>query len=146
MTSEAKHFKSAVLEAEAALKELVEELIRYGNQEMFFKEEEEPGRCQSPSTDSQHLLEVQTDLSTQKTPESYASQYSLTRDIVKSALDRVTGVISENEALFSLQKSDETSSDSHASSCSSQGEPDRAAGSLTDGNHPGRPPEVNQEC
>ncbi|TSK67160.1 Fibrous sheath-interacting protein 2 [Bagarius yarrelli] len=145
LTSEAKHFKSAVLEAEMMLKELVEELIRYGNQEsVFFRDEEEPER--SPTSDSQHLLEVQSDLLSEKTPESYPSQFSLTRDIVKSALDRVTGVISENEALFSQQKSDETSSDSHTSSCSSQGEPDRAAGSLIDANHPGRPPGENPLC
>ncbi|XP_026994653.2 uncharacterized protein LOC113637909 [Tachysurus fulvidraco] len=118
------------------VKNMVEELVQYDiQQKMSFRDELQPTALQTSQFGDQHAHEGPSDLSSD-TSESLSLPNNLTKDIVKSALDRVSVVITEKEALFSQQKSDKSSMGSASSSNALTGELDGSVESLTDSNNP----------
>ncbi|GAA6072627.1 uncharacterized protein LOC113637909 [Tachysurus ichikawai] len=120
------------------VKNMVEELVQYDiQQKMTFRDEVQPTALQTSQFGDQHSHEVSSDLSSDTTESLGLSlPNNLTKDIVKSALDRVSVVITEKEALFSQQKSDKSSMGSASSYNTLTGELDGSVESLTDSNNP----------
>ncbi|XP_053095855.1 uncharacterized protein LOC117599095 [Pangasianodon hypophthalmus] len=140
--TEAENLESSVLLAEMMVKDVVEELIQYVSQKNTSSRDQVEQESKSPPrSDNQSFREVPSVLSSDSTTESFycPSQISLfTEDIVRSALDRVVAVISEQEALFAQERSDDASSESDSPPGSPREEPDGPAGSQKDTNNPFR--------
>ncbi|GAA6075396.1 fibrous sheath-interacting protein 2-like [Tachysurus ichikawai] len=140
-TLESMNLKSAVLSemmVKDPVKEMVEDWVQFDiQQKSSVRDKVQPASQQTPQSHNQHSHEVPGDLSSD-TSEGLGLSLpnNLTRDIVKSALDRVSVVISGREALFSQQKSDKASRGSDSSSSSSLEKSDGLAESTSDGNNP----------
>ncbi|XP_026994654.1 fibrous sheath-interacting protein 2-like [Tachysurus fulvidraco] len=142
-TLEPMNLKSAVLTemmVKDPVKEMVEDWVQFDiQQKSSFRDEVQPASQQTPQSHNQHSHEIPGDLSSDTSEGlGHSLPNNLTRDIVKSALDRVSVVISGREALFSQQKSDKVSRGSDSSSSSSLEKSDELAESTSDGNNPVR--------